>query len=121
MPLAWYLDVLTLTQLYVVALFTGVLTVFFDVAYQSYLPSLVGRDYLVEGNAKLEASRAVAQIAGPSIGGGAGPVADGAVRAARRRGVLPVVGGMDRRHLDAGGAAGTRAGPAPGAGDPGRV
>src|SRR5918993_2545102 len=69
LPLAWYLDVLTLPQLYAVALLTGVLTVFFDVAYQSYLPSLVGRDYLVEGNAKLEASRAVAQIAGPSVGG----------------------------------------------------
>jgi MFS family permease len=70
LPLAWYLDVLTLTQLYAVALLTGVLTVFFDVAYQSYLPSLVGRDHLVEGNAKLEASRAVSQIAGPSVGGG---------------------------------------------------
>lgn len=70
LPLAWYLDVLTLSQLYAVALLAGVLTVFFDVAYQSYLPSLVGRDYLVEGNAKLEASRAVSQIAGPSIGGG---------------------------------------------------
>jgi MFS family permease len=69
LPLAWYFDVLTLLQLYVVALLTGVLTVFFDVAYQSYLPSLVGRDHLVEGNAKLEASRAVAQIAGPSVGG----------------------------------------------------
>ncbi len=70
LPLAWYFDLLTLPQLYLVALVTGVLTVFFDVSYQSYLPSLVGRDYLVEGNAKLEASRAVAQIAGPSIGGG---------------------------------------------------
>jgi MFS family permease len=70
LPLAWYFDVLTLVQLYAVALLAGVLTVFFDVAYQSYLPTLVGRDHLVEGNAKLEASRAVAQIAGPSIGGG---------------------------------------------------
>jgi MFS family permease len=70
LPLAWYFDLLTLPQLYAVALLTGVLTVFFDVAYQSYLPSLVGRDYLVEGNAKLEASRAVSQIAGPSVGGG---------------------------------------------------
>ena len=70
LPLAWYFDLLALPQLYLVALVTGVLTVFFDVSYQSYLPSLVGRDYLVEGNAKLEASRAVAQIAGPSIGGG---------------------------------------------------
>ena len=69
LPLAWYFDLLTLAQLYAVALLAGVLTVFFDVAYQSYLPSLVGRDHLVEGNAKLEASRAVSQIAGPSIGG----------------------------------------------------
>src|SRR5215212_6430306 len=70
LPVAWYFDVLTLVQLYAVALAAGVLTVFFDVAYQSYLPTLVGRDHLVEGNAKLEASRAVSAIAGPSIGGG---------------------------------------------------
>lgn len=69
LPLAWYLDVLTLPHVYAVALLTGVLTVFFDVAYQSYLPHLVGREHLVEGNAKLEASRAVAQVAGPSVGG----------------------------------------------------
>jgi MFS family permease len=69
LPLAWYLDVLTLAQLYAVALLSGVLTVFFDVAYQSYLPHLVGRDHLVEGNGKLEASRAVAQIGGPTAGG----------------------------------------------------
>ena len=53
-PLAWALHALTLMQLYVVALFVGVLTVFFDVAYQSYLPSLVDRQHLVEANAKLE-------------------------------------------------------------------
>jgi Na+/melibiose symporter-like transporter len=52
-----------------VALVTGVLTVFFDVAYQSYLPHLVGREHLIEGNAKLEAVRAVSQIAGPTIAG----------------------------------------------------
>jgi MFS family permease len=69
LPLAWYLDVLTLPQVYAVALLAGVLTVFFDVAYQSYLPHLVGRPHLVEGNAKLEASRAVSLIAGPSLGG----------------------------------------------------
>jgi hypothetical protein len=47
-----------------------VFTVFFDVAYQSYLPSLVGREHLVEGNAKLTGSQQVAQIAGPSLAGG---------------------------------------------------
>jgi MFS family permease len=43
--------------------------VFFDVAYQSYLPELVDRTQLVEGNAKLQASESVSQIAGPSLGG----------------------------------------------------
>jgi MFS family permease len=68
-PLAWALGVLSMPQLYVVALVTGVFTVFFDVAYQSYLPHLVGREHLVEGNAKLESVRAVSQIAGPTIAG----------------------------------------------------
>jgi MFS family permease len=68
-PVAWWLGMLTMPQLYLVALLTGVLTVFFDVAYQSYLPHLVGRANLVEGNAKLEAVRGVNQIAGPTAAG----------------------------------------------------
>jgi MFS family permease len=68
-PIAYELDALTLGQLYVVAFLTGVLTVFFDVAYQSFLPTLVGREHLVEGNGKLEISRSAAQIGGPGIGG----------------------------------------------------
>jgi len=68
-PVAWALDALTLWQLYAVGFGTGVLTVFFDVAYQSYLPALVDRDRLVEGNSKLEVSRSAAQIAGPGIAG----------------------------------------------------
>jgi MFS family permease len=68
-PLAQLMGALTIGQLYVVALATGVSTVFFDVAYQSYLPELVDRKLLVEGNAKLQASESVSQIAGPSAGG----------------------------------------------------
>jgi MFS family permease len=68
-PLAKLLGVLTIGQLYAVALISGVSTVFFDVAYQSYLPQLVDREQLVEGNAKLQASESVSQIAGPSLGG----------------------------------------------------
>lgn len=68
-PLAWWARLLTMPQLYVVALLVGVFTVFFDVAYQSYLPHLVGREHLVEGNAKLEAVHAVTQIGGPSAAG----------------------------------------------------
>ncbi|MDP9848127.1 MFS transporter [Streptosporangium lutulentum] len=68
-PLAWAMGALSMIQLYLVALVTGVLTVFFDVAYQSYLPHLVGREHLVEGNAKLEAVRATGQVAGPTLAG----------------------------------------------------
>jgi predicted MFS family arabinose efflux permease len=40
------------------------------VAYQSYLPSLVGRDHLVEGNARLTGSAEAARVAGPGLAGG---------------------------------------------------
>jgi MFS family permease len=69
-PIAYELGALTIWQLYVVGFVNGVLTVFFDVAYQSYLPSLVERDELVEGNSKLEVSRSAAQIVGPGVAGG---------------------------------------------------
>ncbi|OXM47169.1 MFS transporter [Amycolatopsis thailandensis] len=69
-PLAWWAGVLSLPQLLVVATLVGVATVFFDVAYQSYLPSLVGREHLLEGNAKLQASQSVAFLTGPGVGGG---------------------------------------------------
>jgi MFS family permease len=68
-PVAWWLGALTMPQLYAVGLLTGVFTLFFDVAYQSYLPHLVGRANLVEGNAKLEAVRGINQIAGPTAAG----------------------------------------------------
>ena len=68
-PIAYQLGVLSLSQLYVVGFINGTLTVFFDVAYQSYLPSLVDRDQIADGNSKLEVSRSVAQIAGPGFGG----------------------------------------------------
>jgi MFS family permease len=68
-PAAQAFGVLSIGQLYAVALVTGISTVFFDVAYQSYLPELVDRKLLVEGNSKLQASESVAQVAGPSVGG----------------------------------------------------
>ncbi|MFF4041071.1 MFS transporter [Streptomyces sp. NPDC001816] len=68
-PVAAWLDVLTLVQLYAVALGAGIATVFFEIASQSYLPALIGRDRLVDANGKLETSRSGAQVVGPSIGG----------------------------------------------------
>ncbi|HVO43221.1 MAG TPA: MFS transporter [Aggregatilineales bacterium] len=68
-PLAALANILHMEQLYVVGFLVGILTVFFDVSYQSYLPSLVGRLELVEGNSKLEISRAITQVAGPGFAG----------------------------------------------------
>jgi MFS family permease len=68
-PVAYSLGWLTLAQLYVVGFIVGSLTVFFDVSYQSYLPSLVSREHLGEGNTKLEFSRAGAQVSGPGLAG----------------------------------------------------
>ena len=68
-PVAFLLNLLTLEQLYFVALLTGVFTVFFDVSYQSYLPALVDRPNLLEGNTKLEITRSTAQVAGPAVAG----------------------------------------------------
>ncbi len=69
-PFAALLGILRMEQLFIVGFLVGVLTLFFDVAYQSYLPALVPRTDLVEGNSKLEVSRSVAQIAGPGLAGG---------------------------------------------------
>ncbi|HEX2849922.1 MAG TPA: MFS transporter [Acidimicrobiales bacterium] len=68
-PIAWALGALTIWQLYAVGFVTGVLTVFFDVAYMAFLPAIVEGDDLPEGNAKMEISRSGAQIAGPGLAG----------------------------------------------------
>jgi MFS family permease len=68
-PIAFEFNVLSMPQLYVVALVTGIGTVFFDVAYQSYLPALISRADLLEGNTKLQVTGSVAQMAGPALAG----------------------------------------------------
>jgi len=68
-PIAFLGGWLTIWQLYVVAFGVGCLEVFFDVAYQSYLPSVVERDRLVEGNAKLELSASASMVVGPGVAG----------------------------------------------------
>jgi MFS family permease len=68
-PFMALLHVLRLEYLYGIALLSGCLSVFFEVAYQAYLPSLVEQEHLLEGNGKLETSRSFAQIAGPGLAG----------------------------------------------------
>ena len=66
-PLAFILHRLTLGHLYLVAAASAILTVFFDVSYQAYLPSLVDRENLIEGNSKLALSESMAGVVGPGL------------------------------------------------------
>jgi predicted MFS family arabinose efflux permease len=68
-PVAWFLGVLRLEQLYVVTFLTGVLTLLFRVAHQSLMPSVVTREHIVEANSRLGLSSNVAEIAAPGAGG----------------------------------------------------
>lgn len=68
-PISFILGILQIEYLFIIVFLAGILTVFFDLAYQSYLPFLVSRSDLVEGNSKLLVSGSSAQIGGPSIGG----------------------------------------------------
>ena len=68
-PLASVLGVLTIEILYAVALLAGALAVLFDVAFLSFIPSLVREEELMDANSKLEVTSSTAQVAGPSIGG----------------------------------------------------
>ncbi|WP_237768097.1 MFS transporter [Serinicoccus sp. CNJ-927] len=66
LPVAWLLDALTMWQVYVVAFGVGCITVFFDVANQSYLPEIVDGDQISDGNGKLQASQQAAFVVGPA-------------------------------------------------------
>lgn len=68
-PAAACLGVLTIGPLLAVALLGGVASVFFNTAYQVYLPSLVAPEDLVEGNAKLAGSASAARFGGPGLAG----------------------------------------------------
>lgn len=69
LPIAWWLDRLSVELLIVVAFAIGVCGLLFDLAYQAFLPLIVAREQLITGNARLELSRTAAEIAGPGIAG----------------------------------------------------
>lgn len=68
-PALAILDRLEIWHLLVVSGLMSVLSMLFDIAYQSYLPGLVGREQLIAGNSTLTATESVAEFASFSIGG----------------------------------------------------
>lgn len=68
-PLAAMLHRLTIVDLYLVAVASGILTVLFDAAYQAYLPSLIARENIFTGNSRLALTESIAQTTGPGLAG----------------------------------------------------
>ncbi|MDQ0463163.1 putative MFS family arabinose efflux permease [Caulobacter ginsengisoli] len=68
-PLAAWTHWLTMPQLYGVAALIGAASVLFDIADHAYLPSLIGKPDLLEGNAKLAVTESTAEIGGPALAG----------------------------------------------------
>jgi MFS family permease len=68
-PGAWALGVLRFDLLYAVTFLSGSLRVFFNISFMSYVPELVGREHLLEGNSKLQSTASLAQVTGPALAG----------------------------------------------------
>ncbi|HEY3082772.1 MAG TPA: MFS transporter [Chloroflexota bacterium] len=68
-PAAWLLGGLRFEQLLLVAALVGVLTVLFGVAYQSFVPELVGRRRILAANSRLATVDALAEITTPGLAG----------------------------------------------------
>lgn len=68
-PVAWWLDVLTVTQLVIVALLIGVGSVLFTIADTAFLPNVLPKERLADGNGAMQASLSASNVAGPGIAG----------------------------------------------------
>ena len=68
-PIAYALGGLRIEQLYIVMFLESCLGALFDAAYPAYVPTLIGRDRLVEGNSRLATSSSIAEIGGPGFAG----------------------------------------------------
>lgn len=60
---------LRIEHLYIIGFLFGTLELFFEVAYQSFVPRIVERDHLTQGNSLLKLSDSTAQVAGPGMAG----------------------------------------------------
>jgi Na+/melibiose symporter-like transporter len=69
LTVAWALGVLSMTHVIIVGMIVGGATALDQITDVAYLPTLVPREMLVDGNSKLESTEAVAEIAGPASAG----------------------------------------------------
>jgi len=71
LTVAWALGALSsMVHVIVVGAGVGAASALFQITDVAYLPALIGRRRLAEGNAKLETTEAIAEITGPASAGG---------------------------------------------------
>jgi MFS family permease len=68
-PVLWAAGLLQVWHLFLAALLVGIQSLFFDTAQQAYVPAVISREKLIQGNSQLQASTSVTQLAGPGVGG----------------------------------------------------
>jgi Transmembrane secretion effector len=69
LPLAAWLHLLSMLQVYAAAALVGASSVLFDIADRAYLPGLVGKPLVTDANAKISATESVAEMGGPALAG----------------------------------------------------
>ena len=67
--IAEHFHILAIEYMYFAAFCVGSLTVFFDLSYHAFLPSIVKYEQLVEANSKLQLSESIALLVGPALAG----------------------------------------------------
>lgn len=68
-PVAAWLGALTLTQVFAAAALVAAASVVFEIASHSYLPSIISKAELIDGNSRLAATESVAEVGGPALAG----------------------------------------------------
>jgi predicted MFS family arabinose efflux permease len=68
-PLAAILHRLTIAHLCLVAAADGVMATIFDIAYRTYVPSLVGPAAILDANSKLALTESASEVVGPGLTG----------------------------------------------------
>ncbi len=69
LTVSWAIDLLSVAQVIVVGAVVGACSALFAITDNAYLPALIGKGQLAEGNAKIEATEAIAEITGPASAG----------------------------------------------------
>lgn len=69
LTVAWAAGALSMVHLMIVGAVVGAASAMFAITDNAYLPALIGKEHLAEGNAKIEATEAIAEITGPASAG----------------------------------------------------